>query len=352
MIALGVVLLGLSFVDRISALAGHIPLLNLHIWLPAFVCLSIGFALLRFTGQGMVTLSSRAILGKWFDRKRGLVTAASGAVVSFVFSVAPLTFEHLIRRFGWQGAWQILAAFLLIFMAVLFWVFIRDNPEECGLEMDGGQGSKPRKSNPDSTVYRDFTRAEAARTFSFWVFALTLGLSGLVVTAYSFHILEIADELGVSNDFILKLFVPGAGVAIVAGFIVSWATDLSFVRIKYLCSFTGVAGVVAYGCLGLGSYPEVAWLHVLGFGVSAGCFSGLSIIVWPRFFGRQHLGAISGLFMTTVVLASAVGPFFFSLAEAYLGAYSYAFTASAVVAGILAVASLWADNPQRKLAGE
>jgi len=349
-IALGLVLIGLSFVDRISALAGHIPLLNMRVWLPGFICLSLGFGLLRCTGQGMVTLSSRAILGKWFDRKRGLVTAASGAVVSFVFSVAPLSFEALIRRFGWQAAWQIIAAVLLLVMAALFWIFIRDNPEECGLEMDGGAGTKPRKLNPDSTVHRDFSRLEAARTFSFWAFTLMLALSGLVITAYSFHILEIAAELGVSNDFILKLFVPAAMVAIVSGFMIAWATDLSFIRIKYLLCLMGVAGVFAYGCLGLGTYPEVAWLHVLGFGLSGGCFSGLSIIVWPRFFGRQHLGAISGLYMTSIVIASAVGPFLFSLAESLLGAYRYAFTASAVVAGVLAVAALWADNPQRSLA--
>jgi cyanate permease len=111
----------------------------------------------------------------------------------------------------------------------------------------------------------------------------------------------------------------------------------------------GVAGVLAYGSVGFGSYPEIAWLHVLGFGLSGGCFSGLSIIIWPRFFGRRHLGAISGLFMTTVVVASAVGPFLFSLAEAFLGAYRFAFMASAVLAAVLAVAALWADNPQRKL---
>lgn len=351
-IALGFVLLGMSFVDRISVLARHIPGLNVRVWLPGFVCLALGFALLRFTGQGMVTLASRAILGKWFDRKRGLVIAASGAVVSFVFSGAPLGFEYLIRRLGWQGAWQMIAVVLLLVMATVFWVFIRDNPEECGLEMDGGAGSNPRKMNPDSTVYRDFTRPEAARTFSFWAFTLMFGLSGLVTTAYTFHILAIGLELGVSDDFILKLFVPCAVVSIISGFAISWVTDLSFVRIKYLLCLMGIAGTLSYGCIGLGSYPELAWLHVLAYGVSGGCFAGLSIIVWPRFFGRQHLGAIGGLFMTMVVVASAVGPYFFSLADAFLGAYRYAFIASAGVAAILAVASLWADNPQRKLVEE
>ncbi|HKK18015.1 MAG TPA: MFS transporter, partial [Opitutales bacterium] len=349
-IALGLVLLGLSFVDRISALAGYIPGLNAWIWLPGFICLSLGFAMLRFTGQGMVTLSSRAILGKWFDRKRGLITAASGALVSFVFSGAPLGFEYLIRSLGWQGAWQIMAAVLLLVMATFFWVFIRDNPEECGLEMDGGAGGKTRKLNPDAVVHRDFTRAEAARTFSFWAFTLMMALSALVITAYTFHILAIGQELGVSDDFILKLFVPGAVVSIVSGLAISWATDLSFIRIKYLLCIMGIAGTLAYGCIGYGIYPGIAWLHVLAFGVSGGCFAGLSIIIWPRFFGRQHLGAISGLFMTTVVVASAVGPFFFSLAEAFSGNYRIAFIVSAFFAAVLAVASLWADNPQRKLA--
>lgn len=348
-VALGFVLLGLSFVDRISNLFSRIPGLNLHVWLSGFICLSLGFALLRFTGQGMVTLSSRAILGKWFDRKRGLITAWSGAVVSFMFSGAPLSFEYLIRHFGWQGAWQILAVVLLT-LAGFFWIFVRDNPEECGLEMDGGAGLKPCKLNPDATVHRDFTRSEAARTFSFWAFTMMFSLSALVITAYTFHILAIGQELGVTDDFILKLFMPCAVVSILSGFVISWVTDLSFVRIKYLLCVMGLAAALAYGCVGFGAYPETAWLHVLGFGVSSGCFGGLSIIIWPRFFGRRHLGAISGYFMTSVVVASAIGPFLFNMAESLFGNYRIAFVVSAGVATALAVAALWADNPQRELA--
>lgn len=345
-IALGFVLLGMSHLELFRLWLSHLPGLGQGIWLSGFLSLVLGFALLRFTGQGMVTLSSRAILGKWFNRKRGLITAGSGAIVSFVFSGAPLGFEYLIRRFGWQGAWQIMALILFI-LAVIFWLFIRDNPEECGLQMDGGEGSPLRKINPDAVAHRDFTRSEAARTFSFWAFTFMLGLSALVITAYTFHILAIAEELGVTHDYILKLFMPTAVVSILAGFVISWVTDLSFVRIKYMLCLMGLAGVLAYGCVGLASYPEMAWMHIIGFGVSGGCFAGLSIIVWPRFFGRRHLGAISGFFMTLLVSASAVGPFLFSLADDFLGGYRLAFFAAALVAAGLSVAALWADNPQR-----
>jgi MFS family permease len=347
-IALGLVLIGLSFTESIAAMVARLPFVGLKPWLPAFLVLTGGFALLRFTGQGMLTLSSRAMLGKWFNLRRGTVTAWSGAVVSFMFSGSPIAFEYLIRSFGWQGAWQMMGLFLLFVLAAVFWVFARDNPEECGLEMDGGFVGKSRAANPDSVIYRDYTLPEARRTFAFWAFTLMFGLNGLVITAYAFHIIDVGAELGVSTDYILWLFVPTSGVSVVSGFVLAWLTDQSYVRIKYLLCLMAGSSLVGFSVLGFGSYPSVSWLHFLGFGISGGCFGSLSSIVYPRFFGRQHLGAISGLFMTVIVLASSVGPFLFSFAESFIGAYRAGFAIAAVVAGGVAIASLWADNPQRK----
>lgn len=348
--ALGLVLLGLSFVEQFSRWLSHVPLLNARPWLPPFLVLVVGFALLRFTGQGMVTLSSRAMLGKWFNRRRGTVTAWSGAVVAFVFSGAPLALESLIRQLGWQGTWQLMGGFLILFMSLLFWVFARDNPEECGLQMDGNFVGKARKENLDSVIYRDFTLPEARRTFSFWIFTLMFGLNGLVITAYTFHIIAIGQELNVSVDYILGLFVPAAVVSVISGFFIAWLTDLSFVRIKYLLCLMALSAMLGYIALALGRYPSGAWLHILGFGISGGCFGSLSGIVYPRFFGREHLGKISGLFMTVIMIASAVGPFLFSFIEALLGAYQSGFALAALAAAVIALASLRADNPQRHLA--
>jgi MFS family permease len=346
--ALGLVLLGLSFVEVFAGWLAFVPLINAKVWLPAFLVLVVGFALLRFTGQGMVTLSSRAMLGKWFNKRRGTVTAWSGAVVSFMFSGAPMGFEYLIRQVGWQGAWQCMGAFMIVVLAVVFWVFARDNPEECGLVMDGGFVGKVRRDNPDSIIYKDYTLPEARGTFSFWVFTLMFGLNGLVVTAYAFHIIEIGSELSVSTDYVLGLFMPSAAVAVCSGFMIAWLTDQSFVRIKYLLCVMALSSMLGFIALAFGTYPSISWLHVLGFGISGGCFGSLSSIVYPRFFGRQHLGAISGLFMTVIVVASAVGPFLFSLAASFFGAYRAGFVYAAAVAGLLALASLRADNPQRR----
>ncbi len=49
-------------------------------------------------------------------------------------------------------------------------------------------------------------------------------------------------------------------------------------------------------------------LAVVGLGISGGCFGTLSTVTMLRYFGRLHLGAIAGVEMMTLVMASAVGP--------------------------------------------
>jgi MFS family permease len=133
---------------------------------------------------------------------------------------------------------------------------------------------------------------------------------------------------------------------------VAWLTDQPYIRVKYLLCLMALGSLLGSLALAFGSYPAISWLHVLGVGITGGCFGGLSAIIYPRFFGRAHLGAISGLFMTVVVIASAVGPYLFSVAEYFFGLYRTGFIFAAALAAAIAVASFWADNPQRRLAAQ
>ena len=54
------------------------------------------------------------------------------------------------------------------------------------------------------------------------------------------------------------------------------------------------------------------------------------------------------MFMTTVVVASAVGPFLLSAAEEFLGSYRSGFYFASAAALLIALTSPWADNPQRR----
>ena len=91
--------------------------------------------------------------------------------------------------------------------------------------------------------------------------------------------------------------------------------------------------------------------YVIGNGIASGGFVSLTGIVFPRFYGRLHLGAISGMNMSAMVIASGLGPLAFGLCQHFSGSYRGILVASVFVPTLLALLSLKADNPQQKLTG-
>ncbi len=116
----------------ISAVAG----IEESAWVAAGV-LTLSFMMLRFSGQGMLTMSARTMMAKWFERRRGLASGISGVFVAGGFAIAPVFLQWLIDLGGWRGAWLILAVLVGFGMGLVAMVFFRENPEECGLAMDG-----------------------------------------------------------------------------------------------------------------------------------------------------------------------------------------------------------------------
>lgn len=340
-IVLAVVLVGLSVSPAISAvIAGWLPADQAR-WV-AFAVLATGFLLLRLSGQGLLTLSSRNMVMEWFQRRRGMANAVLGVSLAFGFSAAPRVFESLIQRGGWQWAWRALAVAVLAFAAFAFVTF-RARPEDHGLLPDGGSGHKERRTHAETLVGREFALPEARRTYAFWIFALSTVMSGLVMTAVAFHVVSIFSDAGMSRDRAVAVFIPMAFVSVAFEFVGSWISD--HVKLKYLAmiQLTGIiVGSVSLAVLADG--PSLATM-IVGLGMMQGMFGITSSLVWPRFYGRAHLGAISGYAMALVVAGTAVGPYVFSFARDLSGSYAPAALACAGIGAVLLVGSHRAERP-------
>jgi len=320
-------------------------------WLPrvaiAFTLITVGFYLIRASAQGVLTMTSRNAIGKWFDYHRGNALAVSGTVTAFAFSFAPKGLDLLIERFQWWGAWVILGIASLSFMAVIGWAFLRDNPEECGLAMDGpGSATRRRAAHADSIAHRAYERHEALRTWAFWAFNLSFAFFALFSTAFTFHIVSLGEEFGRPKSDIINYFIPMAILSVGTSLFCGWISSRT--RLKYLLALmnlSALAGVI--GTLTLDSSGGLI-AYIAGNGICGGCFSALSGIVWPRFFGRTRLGAIAGFNMSTVVIASGIGPLVFSLSLDWTGTYEPVLWISALIPALLLAGSAWADNPQRQ----
>lgn len=337
-IGLGASLLIVSLTANIPALANT-----------TLLCMGLmagGFFLIRFFGQGCLTLVSRVTIAKWFNHRRGLATGISNIVVSYSFNASPALLNALVLSLGWASAYRVLAATIGLGMAGIGWVFYRDNPEQCGLVMDGrddpGWVQKVAAGVPQTA--RQFTRSEVIRTRAFWSYVLALAWQALFMTAVTFHITSMGEEFGLSRTQSYALFPLIGLISVVGAVIAGWFSD--HIRLKWLLQVTVLCQLVS--ALGLHCFSAVAGktLFVTGFGISGGLFGLLLTVVWPRYFGREHLGAINGLTSSILVFASAIGPFLFSSLRDLSGSYQLVLILSGLIPLLLFVPAVLVKNPQ------
>jgi MFS family permease len=349
-IGLAVTLAAFSLVGPMSAATG-------------LVVMTIGFAFLRFFGQGLLTLSSRTMIAQWFDRRRGLVSSVSSAAFAFVFSLTPALLFGLIELSGFRWAWRQLAIGLVVVMGTAVLILYRNRPEDCGLTIDTGEplaggrglgdgaaGQQPVPLGPpsgDSSTLDeqssppqvDATRAEAIRDRRFWIVTLPILSMSIVGTAITFHIVDLGSEVGLDEATIVRIFVPVAILSIPVTLVGGWLADV--VPVVALAVAMAVLQIAMY--LAVGELGDPLWqvVAIVSWGGSSALRAVLMAAALPRLFGRTNLGAIAGAQMSTLVIGSAIGPFFFAWVEATAGTYQRALVLSLVgpVASLMLAAS-------------
>jgi len=275
------------------------------------------------------------------------ITATCFLVIRF-FGQGNLTIVSRMA-IGWRGAYLFLAVMIGIGMSVLGWAFYRDNPEQCGLIMDGREinpGKKKRSAAFPETM-KQFTRGETLRTVVFWTYSLVLAWQALFITAVSFHITSIGAEVGLDRNEALQVFIIVGIVSAATNVFIGWLSD--YIRLKWILLVCIICQVIT--SLGLINFSNDISRYAFGIacGISGGCFGLLITVAYPRFFGREHLGAISGVTMFILVFASAVGPFMFSWLRDITENFQMAFIISAILPAVMFIPGLFAKNPQANI---
>lgn len=344
---LGLSVLGLSQCDLIArAVGGLFGQADSRV--AGFITVLLGFFALRFSGQGVLTLASRNMIMKWFDRHRGVVSGFSGVVIVVGFALAIPLLDALVKGFGWRGAWRLTAGAVGLAFAALAALLFRDNPENCGLLPDGRKADDTFHTSSGVPVVHQFTLGQAVRTPTFWVFTLALSMFGLYMTSVSFHLISIFRLAGLPREQAVNMFLYVAVIACAFQIVGGWLSDHIHLKYLFMVMLAGM-GLSMAGMATLSAGPAL-WAVILGNGVCQGLFGPLSGVTWPRLYGRKHLGAVSGLSMALVVFMCAVGPWLFSLAEKYADSYAPASWICLAVTAALLLASSAAANPQETLA--
>ena len=197
---------------------------------------------------------------------------------------------------------------------------------------------------------KEFTRGEAVRTKEFWTYAFATGWQAFIMTAIAFHMTSIGGEFGLDRD---QSFAVFRIIAVASAFVVfagGWISD--YIRLKWIL-LTMIFGqmVMALGLLdfadNFGQYSFIA-----GYSLSAGLFGVMVTVVWPRYFGRLHLGSITGLTSSILVFASSIAPIAFSQLLDITHSHRTATVISIIIPALCIIPALLVQNPQSKLTNQ
>lgn len=317
---------------------------NMYVGIAIATCI-LFFFMLRFSGQGVITMVSRNMLMKWFIARRGLVNGISSVFVSLGFSIAPLTFDMLIEGTSWRWAWLLMALAIGVAFFLFVFIFFRDNPEDCNQIPDG---EKHGNKEHDVIIkpFKQFTLKEARSGLTFWLFVLPVAVYALFLTGYIFHLTSVFGEAGIDKERALSVFIPISLISVTLAFFGGWISDR--IKLQYLLYLLLAGEVVALYSLANINDGFYYYAFIIGSGIPSGMYNVLLSVTWPRFYGRDHLGKITGFVMAIIVFFSALGPIVFSLSHSHLGSYSFAIYTLLGIILLLAAFSFKAHNPQDK----
>ncbi len=316
---------------------------------PRFIALFtcyLCFLGIRHFGQGQLTMASRTMMGRWFEKKRGLMLGLSGTFVAFGFGGAPVFLTWLISEFKWQSSLVALSVMALV-MGLIALLFFRSSPESCGLEVDGGLlGQFDKEGASVKAIDNSLSAAQAKSTFTFWIYNLGMVAQALLVTALTFHLGDIGKMAGIGSVQAFSVFIPVSIVATTTELISGHLSDR--IKLKYLLA------VMQCGlCLGLVGLNHIEqsygyWMMAVGLGFSGGIFSLLMSAAWPKLFGRTYLGAIMGVTTAWMVGGSALGPYLYSLGKSFSGSYELIIYLSMILPFSVFILSFFANPPARE----
>lgn len=291
------------------------------------LALTIGIFFLRFFGQGMLSVVSNTLIGRWFENRRGRAVAALSICNGVMFNSTPIVIYGITQHLGWRGTWLWLGLASCTLFPVVSWLFCRDSPETCGIAVDGqADGTGTNGEPPGITV------AAAVRTLEFWTVVMVSAIFGLIITGFTFHLVAIGAEAGFSEQKALTIFIPAACISIPAGFAISWVSDR--LGIKRVILFMCAAQFLCFAALGFLHLRAGYVLSILGLGLSGASMGSVFSLSMPAFFGRRHLGAIQGKYQSFMVFASAGGPLYFAFIEHVTGTFRDAMVYALIVPAI------------------
>jgi MFS family permease len=272
-----------------------------------FLWLAIAFATLRFFGQGSMMLCSANFVSQWFSKKRGFAMGLMALGFGISMAVHPPLGQHLIATIGWRNAWFALGVITWITMLPPLLLLAVDKPEEVGLRPDGAKLDPTTDTASADQAITGLTLQEALRTLPFYIVSAGWFSIAMLVTTLHFWQVQILTKQSISAEFAAQSFTISAIAMVITMPVVGRLFDR--LRTRYVFALTLLITATSLTAITLATTSTFAVAYAIIFGINNAFSLTMFGYIWPRYFGRKHLGAVQGTGQMIGVFGASLGPF-------------------------------------------
>jgi len=301
------------FWGSISSGVGYILLF----WVHSLLALGLVFGLLITLSFNWAYLqASTAITNAWFIKRKALALSLLSAGIGLGGLLVVPALQRLVSSQGWRvGA--VVCGVLIILIACVAVVFIRDTPEEKGMNPDGNVTPRSRNAAPMGSE-GSLTLREASRTPFFWLLLTGTVLWLSLYSSIGLHFIPILISKGESPDVAAWLLGLYAIATMPMSLAVGWLSDRfdgNLVLAMFAVSLAAAAGVLLF----TSSIPGYLAVVLLVSPVES-----IWAVLWAllgRAYGRRYYDTIRGTIYGLILVLSAAWTWLPGLVFARTGVY-------------------------------
>ena len=304
-------------------------------------------AAVGWSGTSLLPVST--LITKWFIRKRGFAMslAMTGLSVGGMVMVPLMAF--LVVNFGLKVALPVTGSFFWFFIIPIAILFVKQQPSDVNQFPDGDASDDSLSSDPLNSAIsynsqtQIWTRAQAAKTLTFWSIVLTFALALGGQIAFMMHQVSFLSQyLGV-NGAAMAVGVT-AGASIVGRLILGTFVDRIDKRLAIIacCLLQGLTVLL----LAYNHHPVVLYAGTFAFGLTMGSLLMMQSLIVGECFGMVSFGTVWGLTGIFGSTGAAFGPMIAGLIFDATQSYRIAFSIFAVASAVAAVIIIFARPPK------
>lgn len=285
------------------------------------------------------------IFSKWFAHSTGTllsITAIGSGLAGVIFSPIVSTW---ISTIGWTGSLYINCA-IVVFMAILLIVFLKDSPEKYGIKPMWNDKVKIAEESGKIIPY-GVTSKEAYKTVQFWCGTIGIGLFGLIIYGAICNIAVFSSDLGYDGGVMLSVMYAANIVLQLPFGILADKLGIRVCMVAY--SIMAIGAVFIYA-----TAPALGMMYV-GTVLLGGSFCILKAtlpVYTLQIFGNRAQGQIMGIMIAVMNCGVAFGMPVLNAAYDLTGSYSGMFKLFGFVGVALAVIIFLGCKPIQKVVDE